>query len=158
VSELQSSLRVERSLEDVAEILGARPADWLLPFARIAVHAGEAAGDRRSSVVTRGPRRTRKVTIDLTDLPPADETDELEVAISWETTGFRWVFPSFAGRIVARREDAGCVVTIEGSYREPVAAFEGQGTDAASVAATASASTLLHVVRTAVEEQARQGA
>src|SRR6266542_7134623 len=97
VSELHSSLRVERSLEDVAEILGTRPADWLVPFARIAVHAGEAAGQRQSAVTHSGPRRTRKVTIDLTDLPAGDEADRLEVAFHWETAGFRWVFPSFEG-------------------------------------------------------------
>ena len=158
LSHISRSLRVDRPLEDLAEILGARPSDWLLPFARIAVHAGESAGDRRAEEIVRGPRRTRHVQIDLTDVPPGDEPDRIDFAIVWETSGFRWVFPTFDGRIVAVRDEGGCVVTLEGSYREPVAAEGPAGREAASAAATASASTLLNVVRSAVEEQARQGA
>lgn len=158
VSQISRSLRVDRPLEDLAEILGTRPSDWLVPFARIAVHAGESAGDRRAEEISRGPRRTRDVYIDLTDLPPGDEPDRVDFAIAWETTGFRWVFPSFDGRIVAVRDEGGCVVTLEGSYREPAAAEGPAGREAASAAASASAATLLNVMRTAVEEQARQGA
>ena len=145
-------------MEDLAEILGARPSDWLIPFARIAVHAGEAAGDRRAEEIARGPRPTRHVTIDLTDLPPRDDTDRIDFALLLETTGFRWVFSSFEGRIIAVRDADGCVVTLEGSYREPPAASDPAGEEAAGAAAFATAATLLNLVRTAVEEQARQGA
>jgi hypothetical protein len=151
-------LKVDRPLEDLAELLGARPADWLVPFARIAAHAGESAGDRRAEKIARGPRRARHVTIDLADLPPGDDTDRVDFTLLWETTGFRWVFPSFEGRIVAERDAHGCVVTIEGSYREPAAASDPAGEEAVTAAASASAATLLSVVRTAVEEQASQDA
>jgi len=158
LSELSRSLRVDRPLEDLAELLGSRPSDWLVPFARIAVHAGESAGDRRAEEITRGPRRTRHVQIDLTDLPQGDEPDRVDFGVAWETTGFRWVFPAFDGRIVAVRDDAGCIITIEGSYRDPASAADPAGKEAVSVAASASATTLLNVVRSAIEEQARQGA
>lgn len=158
VSQISRSLKVERPLEDLAELLGTRPSDWLMPFARIAVYAGESAGDRRAEEISRGPRPIRHVQIDLTDLPPGDEPDRVDFAIVWETSGFRWVFPSFDGRIVAVREEDGCVVTIEGSYSDPAAASGPAGKEAASAAASASATTLLNVVRAAVEEQARQGA
>lgn len=158
LSELSRSLKIDRPLEDLAEILGTRPADWLLPFARIAVHAGESAGDRRAEEISRGPRPTRHVQIDITDLPPGDEPDRVDFAVVWETSGFRWVFPSFDGRIVAVRDEGGCLITIEGSYRDPLSASGPAGSEAASAAASASATTLLNVVRTAIEEQARQGA
>ena len=158
MSELSRSLRVDRPLEDLAEILGTRPSDWLVPFARIAAHAGESAGDRRAEEIARGPRPTRHVVIDITDVPPGDETDRVDFAIVWETSGFRWVFPSFDGRIVAVRDGGGCIITIDGSYSDPVSIADPAGREAASVAASASAATLLSVVRTAVEEQARQGA
>lgn len=158
VSELSRSLRVDRPLEDLAEILGTRPSDWLVPFARIAAHAGESAGDRRAEEIARRPRGSRHVQIDLTDLPPEDETDRVDFAFTWETSGFRWVFPSFDGRIVAVRDRDGCIISIEGSYRDPISVSDPAGAEAASAAASTSASTLLSVVRAAVEEQARQGA
>jgi hypothetical protein len=158
VSELSRSLKVERPLEDLAELLGSRPPDWLVPFARIAVHAGESAGDRRAEEIARRPRQTRHVQIDLTDLPAGDEPDRVDFAFLWETSGFHWVFPSFDGRIVAVRDENGCILTIEGSYRDPASAAGPAGNEAASAAASATATTLLNLVRTAIEEQARQDA
>ncbi len=158
MSQLSRSLKVSRPLEDLAEILGARPSDWLVPFARIAAHAGESAGDRRAEEIMRGPGRTRRVTIDLADQPAGDDSDRVDFGLLWETTGFRWVFPSFLGRIIALRDEGGCVVRMEGSYREPAAASDPAGEEAVTAAASASAATLLNLVRAAVEEQARQGA
>lgn len=149
---------IDRPIEDLAEILGSRPSDWLVPFASIAAHAGEAAGERRAEAITRGPRRARRVTIDLADVPAGDETDRIEFAFTWETSGFRWVFPFFEGRIVAARDATGCVVSIEGSYRDPSSAEGPGGPEAAAFAADTSATTLLNTLRAAVEEQARSGA
>ena len=151
-------MRIDRPLEDLAEILGSRPSDWLVPFASIAAHAGEAAGERRAEAISRGPRRARRVTIDLTDLPPGDETDRIDFAFTWETSGFRWVFPLFEGRIVAVRDPGGCAVSIEGSYRDPSSADDPGGREAATFAADICATTLLNTLRSAVEEQARSGA
>lgn len=158
MSQLNRSMKVERSLEDLAEILGSRPPDWLLTFANIAVHAGEAAGERRAEAMTREPRRARHVTIDLTDCPPTDENDRIDFACRWETSGFRWVFPAFEGRLVAERDDSGSLVSIEGSYAEPSSTGDPGGEAAVSFAADVAATTLLNVVRVAVEEQARSGA
>jgi hypothetical protein len=149
-------MKIERPLEDLAEILGTRPSDWLLPFASIAVHAGEAAGERRADVASRGPRRQRRIEIDITDPASSDENDRIDIGLSWQTAGFRWVFPSFDGHIVVVRDaPSSCVVTIEGSYRIPNSARDAGAARAVSLAADTSATMLLSTLRTAVEEQAR---
>ena len=159
VPELTHILRVDRPLEDLAELLGHRPADWLASFGSIAVHAGEAAAGRGNAPASRGPRRVKTVSVELGDLPPDDDFARVDAAIIWRTSGFRWAFPSFDGRITAVGEtSSSCIVTLEGSYELPAAASTEAGREAASVAAETAAATLLRTVRDAVEEQVRSGA
>jgi hypothetical protein len=151
--------RVERPIEDLAEILGARPPDWLAPFASIAVYAGEAAAERRSGAGLRAPADARSVSIDLRDLPAPDDSEHVDAGVQLHTHGFRWAFPAFEGRIVLERESAGsCVVSIEGSYDLPPAAAEPDGRARAALAAESIVAVLLRTLRDAVEEQARSDA
>ena len=154
--EITYSTRVARPLEDLAEILGHRPADWLAPFASIAAHAGEAAGDRSAGTAPRGPRRSRNIDIDLADGPPDDDFARVDAVIRWHTSGFRWTFPQFEGRIVARPDTAeACSVSLEGRYELPPGADDRGGYEAATIAAETAASMLLSTLRAAVEEQVR---
>jgi hypothetical protein len=142
-------------LEDLADLLGSRPPDWLLAFARIAVHTGDAAGARRAGVLNQSMRRrVRRITIDLTDVPQNDDAARIDAGVVWESSGFQWMFRHFEGRIVAARDtDFSCTVTVEGSYGHPRPA----DLDALAAAADAALSTLLSTLRDAVEEQARAG-
>ena len=156
--EIVQSMTIGRPLEDLAQILGERSVDWMTPFASIAVHAAEQAGDRRFGSAPRGPARSRRVNIDLTDLPPGDEVARVDVELHWRTVGFRWAFAAFEGRIVARRDSPGTsVVSLEGRYELPAAAADPAGAEAAAVAAETAATMLLRTLRDAVEEQARSG-
>jgi hypothetical protein len=154
---VSKSIRVARSIEDLADLLGSRPGEWLVPFASIAVHSGEAAAARRSGMtIGAGPRRVRRISIDLTDVPQADDAERIDAGVQWETSGFRWVFQSFDGRIVATRlADDSCAVSIEGSFRP--AASTGEDAEAVSTAAETAVAMLLSTVREAIEEQARAG-
>ncbi len=157
---ISKSVRVDRSLEDLASLLGTRPPDWLIPFASIAVHTGEAAGARRAGVsATSGPRRARRIVIDLDDVPQHDAGSRVDAGIRWEASGFRWTFSSFNGRIVATRESVGsCEISIEGDYELPASVKGNQGRRSAAVAADTAAQMLLSTLKDAVEEQARTGA
>jgi hypothetical protein len=157
VIEIKKSIRIERSVEDLADLLGTRPPDWLVAFASIAVHTGDAAGARQAGV-TQPPtsRRVRRITIDLTDVPQNDDASRVDAGVVWEASGFPWMFSRFEGRIVAMREtDYSCVVSIEGSYEAPRSG--STDTRAASAAIETAVSMLLSTLRDAVEEQARAG-
>jgi hypothetical protein len=158
VSTINKSIRVERSLEDLAELLGSRPPDWLVAFASIAVHTGDAAGARRAGVIKQSTRRrVRRITIDLTDVPQNDELSRIDAGVVWETSGFPWMFTRFEGRIVAARDsDFSCTVTVEGSYGHSRSAGAAD-LDAVAAAAGTAVSMLLSTLRDAVEEQARAG-
>lgn len=153
--EISKNIRIERSLEDLADLLGTRPPDWLVAFASIAVHTGDAAGARRAGV-TQPPtmRRVRRITIDLTDVPQNDDAARVDAGVVWEASGFPWIFSRFEGRIVATREtDYSCIVSIEGSYEPQLSGDQ----DATSAAVETAVSMLLSTLRDAVEEQARAG-
>ncbi|TMK19983.1 MAG: hypothetical protein E6G68_05230 [Actinobacteria bacterium] len=156
---IRQSTTVARRIEDLAEILGARPADWLVAFARIAVYTAEAAGDRRAGLLRRGPAPDRSVVIDLSDAPAADDYERVDATIHWTTDGFRWAFTEFDGRLVARRESAtSTVVTLEGAYRLPEGAAIPNASEAAKLTADTAVALLLRTIRDAVEEQSRSGA
>ena len=152
---ISKSTRVERSIEDLSDLLGARPPEWLVPFASIAVHTGEAAGARRAvDSAPRGPRRVRRISIDLTDVPQGDDLMSVHAGLRWETSGFRWAFATFDGNIVATREsDDACTITLEGSYTAPASSSGRKGRDPAATAVVM----LLSTLRAAFEEQARAG-
>jgi hypothetical protein len=158
VTTITKSIRVERSLEDLADLLGARPPHWLVAFASIAVHTGDAAGARRAGVLQQStPRRVRRITIDLTDVPQNDDASRVDAGVEWETSGFPWMFSNFEGRIVAVREsDYSCTVTVEGSYDRARSAGPADP-DAVTTAVDTAVSMLLSTLRDAVEEQARAG-
>jgi hypothetical protein len=156
VSTITKTMRVERPLEDLAELLGARPPEWLIPFASIAVHTAEAAAVRRSGVARRPRARSRRITIDLEDVPQNDEVSRVDVGVRWETRGFALVFASFEGRIIATRtNDVACVVTLDGVYTPPRGRSSRQDQVAVASAAEAAIEKLLSTLRDAVEEQAR---
>jgi hypothetical protein len=151
--------RVERPLEDLAALFGHRPADWLGSFASIAVHAGEAAAGRVGHGVSSASRRAKHVTAGLSDLPPEDDFARVDVAITVRSSGFRWAFPSFEGRITAVQDtETACLVTLEGEFELPAGASSEQGRRAAAVAAETATSMLLSTLRAAVEEQVRSNA
>jgi len=156
VPKISKSIRVERSLEDLADLFGSRPPEWLVRFASIAVHTAEAAGARRAgALIAGGPRRVRRIAIDLSDVPQVDDASRIDAGVRWETSGFRWAFSSFEGRVVARRESSEvCTLALEGTYAKPTSAGDR---DAVSAAADAALSMLLTTLRDAVEEQARAG-
>jgi hypothetical protein len=158
VSTIIKSIRVERSLEDLADLFGSRPPDWLVAFASIAVHTGDAAGARRAGVLKQSTRRrVRRVTIELTDVPQNDDAARIDAGVVWETSGFHWMFSQFQGRIVAARDsEFSCTVTVEGSYgRSPSSGAADREAAAAAAAADTAVSMLLSTLRDAVEEQAR---
>lgn len=149
----RQSTSIDRSLEDLVEILSARPADWVVPFLRIAAHAGEAAAGR--SLGQSSPPGPRLVTVELGD-PIEDDLDEVVVPLRWRTSGFRWVPTSFAGRVAIHRLSAGgSLVRMEGSYVLPDSTSGPAATHAASVAVEATIATFLRSLRAAAEEQAR---
>ena len=148
------TIRIDRSFDDLAELLSARPADWVVPFLRIATHAGEAAAGR--SLRLSSPPGSRQLTVEL--LPAIARDDgELVVPLRWRTGGFHWVPSSYAGRIVVRRVSArACEMLVEGSYAVPPTVIDLADAEAASVATEATVATFLRSFRVAVEEQARQ--
>jgi hypothetical protein len=156
VTEISKSIRVERSLEDLADILGARPAEWLVPFASIAAHCGDAAGARHVGVLQQTTRRrVRRITVDLTDVPQTDDLSRVDAGLLWETSGFRWMFSTFEGRVVATREtDNSCIIAVEGSFKRPRSVGAADRA-AVTVAVETATSMLLNTLRDAVEEQAR---
>jgi hypothetical protein len=156
VTGITKSIRVERSLEDLADLLGSRPPEWLVAFASIAAHTGDAAGARRAGLLKQpSQRRVRRITIDLTDVPQNDDASRVDAGVEWETSGFGWMFTKFEGRLVAAREsDYSCTVTIEGLFEYS----RSSGTadpEAVAAAADTALSMLLTTLRDAVEEQAR---
>ena len=156
MAEITKSIRVERSLEDLADLLGSRPPEWLIAFASIAAHTGDAAGARSAGVLKPSSQRgVRRITIDLTDVPQTDDASRVDAGVVWKTSGFGWMFTMFEGRLVAAREsDNSCTVTIEGSYERSRTAGPADP-DAVAVAADTAVSMLLATLRDAVEEQAR---
>lgn len=156
MSTITKTIRVERSLEYLADLLGSRPPEWLLPFASIAVHTAEMGAQRRTGMSLKRPSRTRRISIDLTDVPQNDEIARVDVGVLWETRGFAHIFTSFEGRIVATRDsDEACTVALEGSYAPPKGRPGRHDHAAATAAAEAAIETLLSTLRDAVEEQAR---
>lgn len=153
---IRQSTTVERRIEDLAEILGARPADWLEAFARIAVHTAEAAGERAAGTFGRGRSEERHVTIDLTDAPADDDTDRIDATLHWSNDGFRWVFSSFDGRLVARRGSPTTTeMILEGTLEYPDAAADPAARERAHATAEAAIRQLLLTLCRAVEEEAR---
>lgn len=151
MSTISKTIRVGRSLEDLADLLGARPPEWLLPFASIAVHTAESSAARRGGSAATSAR-ARRISIDLTDVPQDDDAARVDVGVQWETRGFSHVFSRFEGRLVAtRNHDESCSVTITGQYASPKGRIGRRDHDAAENAVDM----LLSTLRTAVEEQAR---
>lgn len=151
MSTITKTIRIERSIQDLADLFGARPPEWLLPFASIAVHAAESAAARRAGPAPASPG-SRRISIDLTDVPQDDDAARVDVGVQWETRGFAHVFSRFGGRIVATRNDDGsCSLTIEGAYNPP----KGRLGRRDHAAAENAVEMLLSTLRTAVEEQAR---
>ena len=153
---IRQSTIVERRIEDLAELLGARPADWLHAFARIAAHTAEAGGERAEGAFQRGRAAERHVVIDLTDAPQDDDTDRIDAGVRWTNEGFRWVFAAFDGRLVARRSSPTTTeITLEGTLQYPQSAKDEAARDRARATADAALSQLLLTLRRAVEEEAR---
>jgi hypothetical protein len=151
----QTTIRIDRPFEELAELLSARPSDWIEPFLRIAAHAGEAAAGR--SVSEAAAPGSKHLAVDLLAAVPGENADELVVPVRWRTGGFRWVPPAYAGRIVVRRISSEmCEMELEGSYALPDTARDRDDAAAASVASEATVLTFLRSFRDAVEEQARQ--
>lgn len=147
-------MRIDRPFDEVADLLSARPADWIVPFLRIATHAGEAAAGR--SVRLTSPPGSRQLTVDLLPAIVAPGEEELIVPLRWRTGGFYWVPPSYAGRIVVRRVSSlSCEMFLEGSYALPDSARDRADAEAAAVATEETLATFLRSFRVAVEEQAR---
>jgi hypothetical protein len=149
------TIRIDRPFDDLVELLSARPTDWVVPFLRIATHAGEAAAGR--SLRLTSPPGSRQLTVDLLPPVPGHDPDELVVPLRWRTAGFHWVPPSYAGRIVVRRVSGhACEMLVEGSYALPPTVVDLSEAEAASLATEATMATFLRSFRIAVEEQARQ--
>ena len=149
------TVRIERPFDDLAELLTIRPAEWLVPFVRIAVYTGEAAAGR--SIHVPSPPGKRQISVELSIPAAGDGYRELVVPLRWRTAGFDWVPPSYAGRLLLRRVSSHtCDVTLEGSYALPAGVDDEPHALATRVATDATILTLLQSFRSAVEEQARQ--
>ena len=149
------TIRVDRPFDELAELLSIRPADWLLPFLRIAAHAGEATAGRALRIPS--PPGSRRIAIELLTPEGGDRISELIVPLRWRTAGFDWVTPSYAGRLHVRRLSArSCEIVLDGSYILPAGVTDGAHAAAAEVAVHVTISTLLRSFAVAVEEQARQ--
>ena len=148
-------IRIDRPFDELAELLSLQPADWLVPFLRIAAHAGEASAGRTLRVPS--PPGSRRISIELLTPEGGDHMSELVVPIRWRTAGFDWVTPSYAGRLYLRRVSArSSEVVLDGSYVLPIGVTDGAHAAAAEVAIQVTVSTLLRSFAVAVEEQARQ--
>lgn len=152
---ISHEVRIDRPIEDLAELLGHHPDDWLGRFASIASNAAETEALRLHG----GPRGgdTRTVNVVVSDPGVDDEStlDRLSVPLRWETSGYRWFFRVFEGRIALFGLPAGgCIVRLEGSY----AGRPGADRAEQRIAAEAGATTLLRLMREAAEEQARSQA
>ena len=149
------TIRVDRPFDELAELLSVRPGDWLVPFLRIATHAGEATAGRALQIPTRPG--SRRMAVELFTPEPGDRMSELVVPIRWRTSGFEWITPSYAGRLVLRRISArSCEIMLDGSYVLPAGVTDGAKAAAAELAIHVAVSTLLRSFAVAVEEQARQ--
>ena len=149
------TIRIDRPFDELVELLSTRPADWVVPFLRIATHAGEAAAGR--SLRLTSPPGSRQLTVDLLPAVPGEDRDVLVVPLRWRTAGFHWVPQSYAGRIVVKRVPGrACEMLVEGSYALPPTVLDLADAEAASVATEATIATFLRSFRVAVEEQARQ--
>jgi hypothetical protein len=148
-------MTIERPFDEVADLLSARPAGWIVPFLRIATHSGEAAAGR--SVRLTSPPGSRHLTVEILPATFGPGEDVLVVPLRWRTGGFNWVPPSYAGRIVVRRvSPSACEMLFEGSYALPDTAHDRADADAAAVATEATLATFLRSFRVAVEERARE--
>ena len=153
---IRHTITVERRIEDLAELLGARPAEWLDAFARIAAHTAEAASERAAGTFGRGRSGERHVTIDLTDAPQGDEPDRVDAALRWTNEGFRWIFSSFEGRLTARRASPTTTeIVLEGTLHYPGSAAGEAARRRTHDAADAAINQLLLTFCRAVEEEAR---
>ena len=149
------TIRIERPIDELAELLSVRPADWLVPFVRIAAYNGEAAAGRAVDVPS--PPGHRQISVELFSSAAADDFGEFVVPIRWRTSGFDWVPPAYAGRLILHRASGDATeLTLEGSYALPSTATEERHASATEVATQVTVLTLLRSFRVAVEEQARQ--
>ncbi|MGH2785623.1 MAG: hypothetical protein ACRDJ1_10190 [Actinomycetota bacterium] len=149
------TIRIERPFDELAELLAVRPADWLIPFVRIAAYAGEATAGRSVQIPSLPGKR--QISVDLLPLVAGDGFQELVVPIRWRTAGFDWVPPSYAGRLFLRRLSHNVSeVTLDGSYALPSTVNDERHAHATQVATQATVMTLLRSFQVAVEEQARQ--
>lgn len=148
------TIRIERPFDELSELLSFRPADWLLPFVRIAAYTGEAAAGR--SIHVPSPPGHRQISVELST-PANGEDGEITVPIRLRTSGFDWVPPAYAGRLILQRfSNHECDLTLEGSYALPSTASEERHAHASEVATQVTVLTLLRSFQVAVEEQARQ--
>ncbi|HJR19517.1 MAG TPA: hypothetical protein VJ922_07335 [Actinomycetota bacterium] len=149
------TIRIERPFDELAELLSIRPADWLVPFVRIAAYAGEAAAGR--SIHIPSPPGKRQISVELFPVAAGDGYEELVVPLRWRTAGFDWVPPSYAGRLFLRGiSNRVSEITLDGSYALPASALDQRHALATQVATQATVMTLLRSFQVAVEEQARQ--
>lgn len=149
------TIRIERPIDELAELLSVRPADWLVPFVRIAAYSGEAAAGR--SVHVPSPPGHRQISVELSSSAAGEDFGEYVVPIRWRTSGFDWVPPTYAGRLILRRaSNQATDLVLEGSYALPSTAIEERDASATEVATQVTVLTLLRSFRVAVEEQARQ--
>jgi hypothetical protein len=155
VPTISHEVRIDRSIEDLAELLGHHPDDWLGRFASIASNAAETAALRLHGGP--GGSDTRSVNVVVSDPGLDDEStlDRLSIPLRWETSGYHWFFRVFEGEIALFGLPAGaCIVRLEGSYAGPAGADPAEQ----RIAAEAGATTLLRLMREAAEEQARSEA
>jgi hypothetical protein len=150
-----ATIRIDRPFHEVAGLLSARPADWIVPFVRIAAHVGEASAGR--SLQLPSPPGSRQIAVELLQPVSVEGEAEMVVPLRWRTAGFRWVPPSYAGRIIVRRKSSRCCeILLEGSYALPDDALDQKDAAAAFLATKATIATFLRAFRSAVEEQARE--
>jgi len=149
------TIRIERPIDELAELLSVRPADWLVPFVRIAAYSGEAAAGRAVHVPS--PPGHRQISVELFSSDSGEDSGEIVVPIRWRTSGFDWVPPTYAGRLILRRaSNQATDLVLEGSYALPSTAIEERDASATEVATQVAVLTLLRSFCVAVEEQARQ--
>lgn len=153
MTRLAATAAVRCKLDELAEILSHRPADWLRPFLRIAYHEGEALATRLEAKL--GPvRLAKRIVVHLGD--PFTDDGSVVVPLRWEAAGYRALFPVFEGRFVLRplsREFT--EVAVEGAY-DPPGGLLGDIVDrsVAHRAAERSVVNLLDNLRAAIESRA----
>lgn len=149
------AISIDRPFEELADLLSSRPADWVVAFVRIAAHAGEAATARSLGLTSSSG--SREIHVELLRPLPGTGENEMVVPLRWRTSGFRWVPPTYAGRLVVRTvSPTACEIELDGSYALPPSVEDDAGAEAAAIANRAAVATFLRSLRAAAEERPRQ--